>query len=181
MKEVEITSKDQLWRWLEKNNAQTESVRLITWKAMHAEKYVSREDVLDGLVAHGWIDGRRFKVDENRTAQLISPRKQQAWSKSYKERAARLSREGVMHPSGTASVQDGHSSGLWNFFDDVDALIVPEDLKAVVDLKKWESQAPSYRRNLLRWLKLAKTATTRKNRIATICKAIKTGVKIPQM
>lgn len=78
MEEIEITSKDQLWRWLAKNHAQTESVRLVTWKAAHPDKYVSCEEVLDALVAHGWIDGRRFKVDEKRTVRLISPRKQQA-------------------------------------------------------------------------------------------------------
>ncbi|UAB89398.1 hypothetical protein I5192_01570 [Ruegeria sp. SCSIO 43209] len=91
MDEIVITSKDQLWHWLAKNNAQNESARLITWKAAHPDKYISCEEVSGALVVHGRIDGRRLKVYEKRRAQLISPRWQQAWSKSYKDRAARLS------------------------------------------------------------------------------------------
>ena len=82
----------------------------MTWKAQHRDRYVSREVVLDALVAHGWIDGRRLKLDDDRTMQLISPRKQQAWAQSYKTRAARLEDEGRMHPAGCAAVERGQSS-----------------------------------------------------------------------
>lgn len=75
MDEIEITHKQQLWDWLALNHANPASVRLVTWKAVHPQKYVGREDVLDALIAFGWIDGRRFVVDQDRTAQLISPRK----------------------------------------------------------------------------------------------------------
>ena len=115
MTDIEVTSRDQLWEWLSTHFAQRDSVRLITWKAAHPQKYVSRDEVLDALIAHGWIDGRRFTIDEDRTAQLISPRKQQAWSKSYKDRAERLGQEGIVHPAGEASIQAGKASGLWNF------------------------------------------------------------------
>ena len=156
-------------------------MRLITWKAAHPSKYVGSEAVLDALIAHGWIDGRRFVVDADRTAQLIAPRKQQAWSESYKDRAMRLRRAGQMHPAGEAAVTAGQASGLWDFFADVDALIVPDDLAALLDLTAWDTMAPSYRRNVLRWIKLAKTSETRKKRIEKTCDATAKGEKIPQM
>ncbi len=181
MDELEITSKKQLWDWLAENYARDESLRLITWKAADQEKYVSREDVLDALIAYGWIDGRRFVVDEARTAQLIAPRQQQAWAASYKARVERLRDEGRMQPPGEAAVAAGHASGLWDFFADVDALIVPDDLAAMIDLPKWESLAPSYRRNVLRWIKLAKTSTTRTKRLTAAAEATDKGEKLPQM
>lgn len=181
MPELEVTSSQDLWAWFALNHAQTESVRLVTWKAAHPDKYVSRDDVLDALLAHGWIDGRRFKVDEDRTAQLISPRQQQAWSQSYKDRVSALRKAGQMHAAGEAAVAAGLQSGLWNFFDDVDALIVPDDMAKSMDLKKWDSLAPSYRRNVLRWIKLAKTDATRAKRIAAAVMATAKGEKIPQM
>ncbi|PRY68724.1 YdeI/OmpD-associated family protein [Marivita geojedonensis] len=156
MQTLEITSADQLWTWLAENHGTHASVRLVTWKAANREKYVGREEVLDALIAHGWIDGRRFAVDDSRTAQLVSPRKQQAWSKSYKNRAERLRREGRMHPAGEAAIEEGRASGLWNYYDDVDALVVPSDLAFVLEMEKWNALAPSYRRNVLRWIKLAK-------------------------
>ncbi|MEL6573027.1 MAG: YdeI/OmpD-associated family protein [Pseudomonadota bacterium] len=181
MSELEVTSPEQLWSWLAANHAQPDSIRLITWKAAHPDKYVSREEVLDALIAHGWIDGRRFVVDADRTAQLISPRQQQAWAQSYKDRAERLSQEGRLHPAGCASIETGRASGLWDFFADVDALIVPDDLAAQIDLPKWEALAPSYRRNVLRWIKLAKTAATRAKRITAAADATAKGQKLPQM
>ncbi len=181
MDEIEITDKQALWDWLEDNHAVATSMRLVTWKAAHRKKYVGREDVLDALIAFGWIDGRRFVVDAEKTAQLISQRKQQAWSQSYKDRVDRLRREGLMRPAGEAAVARGKASGLWDFFADVDALIVPDDLKERINLQKWDALAPSYRRNVLRWIKLAKTATTRGKRVSEAVSATDRGEKIPQM
>lgn len=181
MTEIEITSTAQLWDWLAENHGQPDSVKLITWKAAQPDKYVSRDAVLDALIAHGWVDGRRFVVDADRTAQLISPRKQQAWAKSYKDRVERLRADGRMHPAGEASVVAGRASGLWTFFDDVDALIVPDDLGAALNLQRWEDLPPSYRRNVLRWIKLAKTSATRAKRIRAAAEATDAGTRIAQM
>ena len=181
MEEIEIISEGALWQWLDVHHAQRESVRLVTWKAQHAAKYVSREQVLDALMAYGWIDGRRFVVDADRTAQLIAPRKQHAWSQSYKDRVRRLWDEGRMQPAGEAAVAAGKASGLWDFFADVDALIVPDDLANDLDLTKWGALAPSYRRNVLRWIKLAKSAPTRQKRIKTTIEATAKGEKLAQM
>ena len=181
MDDLEIETTQALWEWLAQNHAQPQSIRLITWKAAHPEKYVGREDALDALLVHGWIDGRRFVVDADRTAQLIAPRAQQAWSQTYKDRVERLRVEGRMHPSGEAAVEAGKASGLWDFFADVDALIVPDDLASGLDKTAWEGLAPSYRRNVLRWIKLAKTAATRIKRIDAACTATAKGTKLPQM
>lgn len=181
METLEVTASEQLWSWLADNHAMQQSIRLITWKAAHRDKYVGREEVLDALIAHGWIDGRRFVVDEDRTAQLIAPRKQQAWSKTYKDRVRRLRAEERMHPAGEAAVAESLASGLWNFFDDVDALLVPEDLSAALDHDKWDNLAPSYRRNVLRWIKLAKTPPTRRKRIELAVEATRQNKKLPQM
>ncbi|WP_439137639.1 YdeI/OmpD-associated family protein [Roseicyclus sp.] len=181
MQMLEITNTEQLWGWLADNHSLGQSIRLVTWKAQHPDKYVGREEVLDALIAHGWIDGRRFVVDENRTAQLITARQQQAWSKSYKDRVARLRSEGRMHPAGEARVAQGQASGLWNLFDDVDALLVPDDLAVVLDTQLWDELAPSYRRNVLRWIQLAKSQKTRAARIALTQEATRNGVRLKQM
>ena len=181
MKDLEITTEAALWDWLAENQDQPDSIRLITWKAAHADKFVGREAVLDALIAYGWIDGRRFVVDDDRTAQLITRRQQQAWAQSYKDRAARLEAEGRMQAPGRAAIDAGKASGLWDFFADVDALIVPPDLAETLNLTRWESLAPSYQRNVLRWIKLAKTAPTRAKRIAATVEATAKGEKLPQM
>ena len=64
---IEVRLAEDLWNWLEENHGTSESVWLMTWKAARRDRHVSREDVLDALVAYGWIDGRRLKLDADRT------------------------------------------------------------------------------------------------------------------
>ena len=178
---VEIASADDLRAWLTANHAQAASVWLITWKKTHPEKYVSTGAVLDELLCFGWIDGIRRKLDDDRTMQLIAPRKVQHWSKTYKIRAARLEAEGRMTDAGRAAIAAAKADGSWSFLDDVDALIVPDDLRAALTAGDWEGYAPSYRRNVLRWIKLAKTPATRAKRVAEAAAATAEGRKTPQM
>ncbi|MEM6308881.1 MAG: YdeI/OmpD-associated family protein [Pseudomonadota bacterium] len=180
---VSVVSSDALWQWLGEHHAQAASVWLVTFKKSQPDKYISRDEVLDALVAFGWIDGIRRVLDDTRTMQLIAPRKQQAWAQSYKERASRLIDDGRMQQPGLASIQRGKNSGLWDFFADVDALIVPDDLNAALkeDVAKWDGLARSYRRNVLRWIKLAKTDATRTKRIDAAALSTRTDQKIAQM
>ena len=183
---VFVNSAAELRDWLAKNYEQEQSVWLVTFLKHVEEKYVSREEVLDELLCFGWIDGIRRKFDTDKTMQLISPRKTQYWAKSYKNRVAKLKKLGRMHKAGNDVVAEAKRSGLWTFMDDVDALVVPEDLRLRLKKSKkatihYESSSPSYRRNLLRWLKLAKTDATRKKRIDKIFEFAKRNEKIPQM
>ena len=126
---IEITTSADLRKWLHENYLNSNSVWLVNFKKSEPAKYLSRWDVLDELLCFGWIDGIRRKLDDKRTMQLISKRKIEHWAKSYKERVAKLTEEGKMHESGLKSIAASKSSGLWNFMDDVDNLIVPKDLK----------------------------------------------------
>ena len=115
-------------------HTQHESVWLVTWKAANRDKPVSASDeVLDALIAFGWIDGRRMKLDEERTMQLIAPRQEQAWAKTYIQRAERLESEGRMQESGRAAIQDqAKASGRYDSMAEVDDLIEPEALMSAL-------------------------------------------------
>jgi uncharacterized protein YdeI (YjbR/CyaY-like superfamily) len=76
--QVEVRSAADLRDWLTAHHAQADSVWLVTWKKAPGAPHVSTTQVLDELIAFGWIDGLRRKLDGARTMQLISPRRQQA-------------------------------------------------------------------------------------------------------
>lgn len=182
--QVEITSISELHGWLQAHHAQPESVWLVTYKKGESDKYVSRWDVLDELICFGWIDGIRRKLDDIRTMQLISPRKVEHWAKTYKERAAKLIEEGRMHPSGQKAIDASKSSGLWNFMDDVDQLLVPDDLANALNKLEgaadfFEALNPSSKRFVLRWVKLSKTEKTRQKRILRLANLSADGEKLP--
>lgn len=114
---VPVSTSAALRDWLAEHHGAQGSVWLVTWKKTRPERYVSREAVLDELLCFGWIDGVRRKLDEERPMQLISPRKVQHWTATYKARAQRLIEEGRMAAPGLASIEAGKRSGLWTFMD----------------------------------------------------------------
>ena len=167
---IEVTNKHELWDWLEQNHRQAESVWLVTFKKVVTDKYLSREEVLDALVAYGWIDGVRSQVDEGKTMQLISPRKTRPWARSYKLRAHTLMSLGLMKPSGQAAVDLAIQNGGWDEMNEVDELVIPEDLELALKnlgqaLEYFQGFPESARRNILRWIASAKTDATRRKRI----------------
>jgi uncharacterized protein YdeI (YjbR/CyaY-like superfamily) len=167
---VEVASVDDLHRWLLAHHDQPEAVWLVTWKKAVPERYVSTEQVLDELVAFGWIDGIRRRVDDERTRQLVSPRRTQPWARSYCQRAERLITEGRIQPSGLRAVELAKATGMWDAMPDVDDLVVPPDLDAALGARPparehFTGFPPSSRRNVLRWIASAKTEATRHKRI----------------
>lgn len=182
--QVEISSQEELRRWLQEHHADEDSVWLVTYKKHAGGRYVSREAVLDELLCFGWIDGRRMKLDDDRTMQLISPRRAQHWSKTYKDRAARLIEEGQMAPPGQASIERAKANGMWTFLDDVDALIRPADLESALDIHPparatFDAFPPSTQRFALRWIKLAKSEAARARRIEKTAVLAAQGKKVP--
>ncbi len=183
-KKVEVTSADELHLWMEENHRQRHSIWLVTYKKEVRDKYVSVHEILDEILCYGWIDGVRRKLDDKRTMQLLSPRKAQHWAKTYKDRAAKLIEEGRMRPAGFKSIEESKRNGLWNFMDEVDQLIKPEDLvKALADRPGaadfFDNINDSSKRFALRWIKLAKTAGTRARRVEKIAHLAAREQKLP--
>jgi uncharacterized protein YdeI (YjbR/CyaY-like superfamily) len=181
---VEVTSTIELRKWLVDHHAQDESVWLITYKKSAGSRYVSTSDILDELVSFGWTDGIRQKVDEDRTMQLISPRRTKPWAKSYKDRAEKLIAEGRMHSAGQASIDEAKATGAWDTMREVDALEIPNDLKATLAeqapaLENFRNFPPSTRRNILRWVAQARTDATRQRRISRIAMDAEANVRTP--
>lgn len=181
--QVQIECADALRTWLDENYCRSEGVWLVTFKKIIPEKYVSTSEVLDALISYGWIDGIRRKVDDSRTMQLITPRRVQHWSSTYKLRAEKLIQEGKMHSSGLKAIEISKESGLWNAMDDVDKLIIPDDLKIALSNFPEASNFflainPSSRRFALRWLKISKSPETRLKRIQHLVELSKKGEKL---
>jgi uncharacterized protein YdeI (YjbR/CyaY-like superfamily) len=182
--QVEISGATQLRVWLEQNHAQKESIWLVTYKKEVAEKYVSTQEILDEILCFGWIDGVRRKVDDEKTMQLISPRQVQHWTKTYKDRFEKLEAEGRMTDAGREAVLVSKRNGLWDFMDDVDALIKPADfVKCLTEhppaMLCFDAFGASSKRFMLRHIKIAKTAETRAKRITEITLLAQENKKLP--
>ena len=88
--QFEVKTARELHSWLKENHGQKENIWLVTFKKSQPENYVSTSEVLDELIAFGWIDGVRKKLHTHRTMQLISPRKTQHWTRGFESRLSPL-------------------------------------------------------------------------------------------
>jgi uncharacterized protein YdeI (YjbR/CyaY-like superfamily) len=89
-----------------------------------------------------------------------------------------------VHQSGYDAVFASKKTGLWDFMDDVDNLIVPDDLNLALKENKiaidfFQKLSPSNKRFVLRYIKLAKTAETRNKRILQVSELAAQNKKIP--
>lgn len=178
---VEVESVRELRAWLAANHAASEGAWLVLYKKHCGNRYVPWGEVVDELLSFGWIDSRTRRLDKDRTLLRIGPRRPGSiWSRVNKDKIARLTAEGRMHAAGQAKVDAAIADGSWSFLDDVEALVVPDDLRDALDGDEaaragFEAYADSVKKNALYWLKTAKTAPTRHRRIAAILDAARAG------
>lgn len=178
---IEITSADELRRWLASQPADGPSVWLVHYKKHVPEKYVSWPDLVRSCLCYGWIDSQSKRVDEDRVMHLISPRKVGSmWSAINKALIDELEASGEMTDAGRRVVERAKQDGSWTFLDDIDALVVPPDLQAALDADgvaaaTWDGYPKSEKKQTLYQLKSAKRPQTRQKRLAKVLKNARAG------
>lgn len=163
------------WReWLEKNHHRKLTIWVACSKKNAAKPALAYTDAVEEALCFGWIDAQTLSLDEDRFLQSFTKRKPQSvWSKSNKERVAKLISEGQMTPAGLESIEIAKNNGYWSIMDEVDALVIPEDLQKEFRrrpaAKAWFSGlSRSEKKLILQSLVLAKRPETRRKRISGI-------------
>jgi uncharacterized protein YdeI (YjbR/CyaY-like superfamily) len=117
------------------------------------------------------VDSKAAKLDEERSMLTFTPRNPKSpWSKSNKDRVARLTKEGRMAKAGLESVATAKANGAWTALDSVEALEVPHDLAQALAANREASAnfvafPPSSKKSILWWVESAKRPETREKRI----------------
>ena len=102
---------------------------------------------------------------------LFTPRKRgSGWSRSNKDRVARLEAAGLIEPAGADVIEAARADGSWSALDDAENLVVPEDLAAAFAARPgaaehWDAFPRSVKRGILQWIADAKRPETRARRI----------------
>lgn len=176
-----IQSRADLRAWLSDNHATARATWLALWKKPHPG-YLPYETVVEELLCWGWIDSTPRTLDAERSRLLIAPRNpNSAWSAVNKSHVARARASGAMTPAGDAKVAEAQANGMWDFLNDVDALIDPPDLTEALagtgTTDFWTAQPRSIRRGTLEWIKTAKTPETRARRIRDVTDSAALGLR----
>ncbi|HSK26987.1 MAG TPA: YdeI/OmpD-associated family protein [Jiangellales bacterium] len=171
------------WRaWLAEHHDSEPGVWLVSWRSSTGRGSVPYEAAVEEALCFGWVDSTVRVLDEERSAQLMTPRKPSStWARTNKERVERLLAAGRMAPAGIAAVEVAKANGSWTVLDSVEAMEVPDDLAAALDAEPgaraaFDGFSPSRRKGILWWVKSAKRAETRQRRIAETARLAAQGI-----
>ncbi|MEJ2702670.1 MAG: YdeI/OmpD-associated family protein [Sedimentisphaerales bacterium] len=173
MKQVYVANRDQWRQWLSRHHAAEAGIWLVFYKKGTSKPTIAYEDAIEEALCFGWIDSIIKKIDEEKYVRKFTPRKETSrWSQLNKRRVDKMTKLGRMTQAGLAKIEAAKKTGVWN----QDARLVipldipPEFAKALARNKKakmnFEKLAPSYRRQYLVWIAVAKRPETKERRIA---------------
>lgn len=158
-------------RWLASNPNRHEGLWVVYRKKSSNLDGPMYDDLVEEALCFGWIDSQARRVDDDRVMQWFSPRRKGGlWSRINKARIERLVGQGLMTEAGQAAIDEAKADGSFTQADEVDALIVPADLKAALDRAPgaktaYQALADSAKRDYLWWIHTAKRPATRASRI----------------
>jgi len=167
-------TKKHLRKWFKEHHLTKDAVWLIFYKKHTGKPSVAWTDAVDEALCFGWIDSKGESIDKDTFRQYFSKRKPKStWSKINKQKIETLTAKGLMAEAGFKVIEIAKQNGSWAILDEAEELTVPLDLEKAFEKFEnskdhFSSLSKSKKKVLLYWIALAKTETTRQNRILEI-------------
>ena len=112
MKEVCLKSRAEWRRWLAHNHDKETGIWLVFFKNQPSKQTLDYDAVVEEALCYGWIDSIIKKLDDDRYARKLTPRKLDSrWSDSNKRRVAMLIKNGRMTKFGSGKDRSGETVG----------------------------------------------------------------------
>jgi uncharacterized protein YdeI (YjbR/CyaY-like superfamily) len=155
------------WRaWLAKHGTSSRGVWLVFYKAHTARKSIHYEDMIREALCFGWIDSLVKRLDDDRYALKVTPRKPASKRSALnRKRWRELEAAGLLTPAGLAAAPTSNTYAPRPVVPILPGYIA-KALKA--EPKAWEffqKLAPTHRRNFVVWIHVAKRPETREKRV----------------
>ena len=176
---LEVRSRRQWRAWLARHHTSSPGVWLAFYKAHTAVKAIRYEDAVRLALCFGWIDSLIKRLDGDRYALKVTPRKPTSkWSDKNRKRWTELKAAGLLTPAGLAA---GPTNNTYAPKPAIPALpaYIAKALKE--NSKAWEffrELAPTYRRQFVVWIHIAKRPETREKRIRESIALLAAGKKL---
>jgi uncharacterized protein YdeI (YjbR/CyaY-like superfamily) len=188
MKQLYVKTRAEWREWLRRHHDTSPGIWLVFYKKHTGKPSLPYDDAVEEAVCFGWIDSIIKKIDEEKYARKLTPRKPDSrWSELNRQRVKQLDRKGLMTMAGEKKVAEAKRSGHWEESNQPRiAPEIPEAFeRALAKNKKarkfFDQLAPSYRKNFIGWVAAAKRRETRDRRIkesiALLARGEKLGMK----
>ena len=176
---LEVRSRTQWRAWLAKHHTSSPGVWFVFHKAHTGKQSIPYEDMVREALCFGWIDSLVKRLDDDRYALKVTPRKPASkWSALNRKRWSELEAAGQLAPAGLTAAP---TKNTYAPKPKIPALpgYIAKALKA--DSKAWQffrELAPTYRRDFVVWIHIAKRPDTRERRIRESIRLLAAGKKL---
>ena len=184
---MHFPSRDALRRWLAKNHAVASELWIGFYRKSAGRPGTSYGEALDEALCYGWIDGVRYKVDEQSYKIRFAPRRLGSiWSQVNVRHVGRLSKLGRMAAPGLRAflAREPSRTGIYSF-ERKHARLAAKHKKIfrgnAAAWKFFSRQAPWYQRVTAHWVSSAKREETQLRRLAQLIADSAAGRRIDRL
>ena len=179
---IELSSRREWRAWLSKHHATSQGVWLVCHKGHTGRPSISTQDIVREALCFGWIDSLIKRIDDDRYARKVTPRKPTSkWSDVNRRLWAELKAAGLLAAPGLAAAPTENRYAAKPTIPELPGYIEKAFKANPAAWRFFQQLAPSYRRNFVVWIHIAKQAGTRERRIkesvALLAKGQKLGLK----
>lgn len=186
MKKVYLTNRAEWRAWLAANHDKETEIWLVYNKVGSGVESIPYGESVEEALCYGWIDSIIKKLDETQYVRKFTPRKENSkWSASNIKRVEKMIQAGLMTEYGMRLVKAAKVSGRWEMpvqKPNLEFAIHPEFAEALRGNKKaretFDGLAPTFQKQYLGWIEVAKRETTRHKRIAESIRLLEQGKKL---
>jgi uncharacterized protein YdeI (YjbR/CyaY-like superfamily) len=176
---LEVRDRRRWRQWLTRNHSSSPGVWVVFHKAHTGVQSIDYEDLVCEALCFGWVDSLIKRLDENRFARKLTPRRSGSkWSDSNRKRWASLREAGLLAPAGSSAAPTARTYSPGPVVPELPDYIA----RALqVNARAWKffsDLAPSSRRDFVVWIHVAKRTATREQRIRESVALLAAGKKL---
>ena len=168
------------WRqWLAKHHASSPGIWLVRHKQHSGVASMPYEDVVCEALCFGWIDSLVKRLDEDRFAIKVTPRKPTSkWSGPNRKRWKQLKAAGRLARPGLAAAPTESTYEPRPTIPELPAYIAKAFKAHPKAWQSFQALARGYRRDFVVWIHIAKRPETRERRIRESIELLSAGKKL---
>ena len=176
---LDVRTREQWRQWLAKHHASSPGIWLVRYKQHTGVKSVALDDVVREALCFGWVDSLVKRLDDDRYAIKVTPRKATSkWSDVNRRRWNELKAAGRLAAPGLAAAPTEKRYASRPAIPDLPAYIAKAFKTNPKAWRNFQALAPTYRRNFVVWIHIAKRPETRERRILESIELLSDGKKL---
>jgi uncharacterized protein YdeI (YjbR/CyaY-like superfamily) len=176
---LDVRTREEWRQWLAEHHASSAGVWLVRYKQHTQVQSLPYEDVVCEALCFGWVDSLVKRLDDDRFAIKVTPRKPTSkWSEINRRRWTSLNASGRLAASGLAAAPTANRYAPHPPIPQLPSYVATA---LRTNSKAWQhfrALAPTYRRDFVVWIHTAKRPETRERRIRESIRLLAAGKKL---